>query len=67
MAFHARVLYTKHLTKKRKLWSDGYVKVNEQQLATLTAEDGAVLAAAKVAASEGWSSDTEGSLCCTNH
>ncbi|KAK9800306.1 hypothetical protein WJX73_010750 [Symbiochloris irregularis] len=55
----ARVLYTKHLTKKRKTWSDGYVEISPQRLATLSDEDGRTLGTARLSPSENWSEDTE--------
>lgn len=56
----ARVLYTKHLTKKRKTWSDGFVDVSAQRSATLSDEQGQALATARLPAGEDWAEDTEG-------
>ena len=56
------MLFNKHLTKKRKTWSDGFVSVNEQQQAVLTDEEGAHLASSRITFSpaDAWTSSTEG-------
>lgn len=60
MPFRAGVLFTKHLTKKRKAWLDGSVTVTAERWATLTDEEGRALATARVPSSEHWTADTEG-------
>lgn len=61
MAFSARVLHTKHLTKKRKTWCDGYVSCSGQRTAILFDEQGSQLATARVPCAEHWSEQSEGS------
>ena len=60
MLFSASVLYTKHLTKKRKTYHDGCLTVDAAGSACLLDDAQQPLARAAVPASLGWTADTEG-------
>ena len=63
MSFHARVLWTKHLTKKRKTMHDGSVTVEPCGHASLQDEGNSTLATAKLAPSTRWEEDAERACC----
>ena len=60
MVFSASVLYTKHLTKKRKTYHDGCLTVDAAGSACLLDDAQQSLARAAVPASQGWTAGTEG-------
>ena len=58
---YARILYTKHLTKKKKTYHDGFLKLGKDRTACLLDEAGQRLETAKMPAKMlPLSSDTEG-------
>ena len=63
--FSAKVLYAKHVARKRKTWQDGFLCVNEDQSkrsATLYDESGVVVANARVPSSQILNAESEGTF-----
>ena len=63
MQQHYSVLYTKHLTRKSKIYIDGFLSVRPDRLATLTAEDGAVIGTARLPTSVALDDEPQGLAC----
>ena len=60
MSFSANVLYTKHLTKKRKTYHDGSLTVDAAGGACLQDESKEVIARAVVPPAREWAAGDEG-------
>ena len=60
MSFHAQVLWTRHLTKKRKTRHDGSLTVEPCGHASLQDDSNSLLATAKLAPNATFPADAEG-------
>lgn len=62
--FAARVLFTKHVQKKRKTWQDGYLAVNSQDVnnrsGKLYDEAGKLVSISRIPASQIVEAESEG-------
>ena len=62
--FAARVLYTRHVQKKRKTWQDGYLAVNSQdsynRAGKLYDEEGKLVASSRIPDSQTIDAESEG-------
>lgn len=64
--FAARVLYTRHVQKKRKTWQDGYLAVNPQDSYNRTGklydEEGKLIASSRIPGSQTIDAESEGGV-----